>query len=210
LTVTIPTLFEPLFAHVATRGGYHSHPEAFHEDRWGSVRQDGRSDIVLVNSMQTNTRPLIPSLLLCSVLASCGAQMVQGYPGNPVDDVTYLITNPHATILVDRRYEVSADDRSKLQAISFAAGHHVIEMNCLYTKDVTYHPGKDGGPAPGTPLDTQQFAMSPAILLVTDGETGHRYKPRVHFTRNTDGLPGCNIKLFDVTQDSAGEKIHLY
>lgn len=150
--------------------------------------------------------------LLLAVLASgCGPKAVQLYDGPklPDSEVIVLWSNPHLAINVDRSYDVPAEERAKLHRIELPPGHHAVEVRCFYTKDVPYHPAKGGEAAPGE-APAQDFTESPTIALLLDGQAGRSYKPRVHFQRNAAGVPGCRVKLFDVTEESGGHKVHLY
>jgi hypothetical protein len=158
--------------------------------------------------MQRPTLFVLGSLSLTILLgAGCAAPTVQAYEGAklPDDKVTYLWTNPHLDMSVDRSFTVTAEQRSTLQRIELRTGHHVAEVSCLYTDDVTYQP-KEGASAPRDKAYTQ----SPAIALTIDGEPGHSYKPVVHYELGANGVPGCHVKAIDVTDQSGAEKTHLY
>jgi hypothetical protein len=136
--------------------------------------------------------------------------MVQGYTGAklPDDQVTYLWSNPHLMMSVDRDYAIPEKDVKKLHKIELRAGHHAVEVRCLYTRDVTYH-AKEGDPPSSTPVK-ESFTASPVIAVVMSGDATRQYKPRVHFERNVDGVPGCRVKMFDVTEESGGQDVHLF
>jgi hypothetical protein len=148
---------------------------------------------------------------ISSTLASCGHEAVKMYDGEQQSDdkIQVLWTNPHLVLSVDRQYTVPDDKRAKLMKIELPMGHHLVEARCLYTKDVLYHPA-GGGPAGPPPESALKFTMSPIISLLVDGEPGHRHKPRVHFSVNEQGLPGCKVKLFDVTDESGGQNNDFY
>lgn len=133
-------------------------------------------------------------LALASLLATagCGPKAVQLYEGPklPNDQVQVLWTNPRLEMSVDRQYKVPADERETLHKLDVALGNHAVEVNCLY--------------------DDPNIKVSPTIALLLDGKPGHAYKPRVHFERNAAGVPGCKVKLFDVTEEPGGNKIDLY
>ena len=54
-----------------------------------------------------------------------------------------MITNPHLKMLVDRQNTI--EDQS-LQKLELPRGHHVAEVRCIYTPDMTYHPAKGVDP----------------------------------------------------------------
>lgn len=155
--------------------------------------------------------------LLAPVAAGCGPELVQLYEGAklPDDQVTSLYTNKHLVVTIDRRYEVPADKRSTLQRLDTDPGHHAVEVQCLYTDDVTYHAAEgenaDGvATATPTPASSETITASPIIALPFEGKAGSRYKLRVHFERDKAGVPGCHVKVFNVTKDISGAKIDLY
>jgi hypothetical protein len=43
-----------------------------------------------------------------------------------------------------------------------------------------------------------------------EGEPGHIYKPRARYERHPGDLPGCRVRMFDVTNESGGYKIDFY
>lgn len=141
--------------------------------------------------------------------AGCGAREVQLYDGPrlPHDQVVVLWSNPHLTLNIDRSYSMPVDDRSKLHRIEVPLGHHAVEVSCIYTDDVTYHPT---GKGEAKPEGAQQFTQSRLIALLLDGQPGHQYKLRAHFTKDNAGTPGCRVKLFDVTNESGGHKVNFY
>ncbi len=142
-----------------------------------------------MRALDTRLALLIASL---SGLGACGHQRVQLYEGAPlpVDRATVLWSNPHLDLTVDRQYTVPAEERSKLHRLELPAGHHTVEVRCLY--------------------QNEKYTMSPVIPLVIDGEATHLYKPRVRFERTAEGVPGCRVKIFDVTSQSGGQKIDSY
>lgn len=155
----------------------------------------------------------VSELLVVAMLttaAGCGPTKIQAYDGPqmPAEEVTVLWSNPHLEIDVDRRHSVKKDAAAKLHRIELPAGHHSVEVRCLYTDDVKYHTNEGEGPAPTA--TEAKFEMSPTIALVMDGEAGHAYKPRVHFQRNASGVPGCKVKMFDVTAEGGGGGDNFY
>ena len=157
--------------------------------------------------MLTLDRRFVLALPLLSLVA-CGPKAVQLYDGPKLDegDVTYLITNPHLKVTVDRQNKV--EDQA-LQKLELPKGHHVAEVQCVYTPDVTYHPAKGVDPNASGPLKGD-FKESPPIAVVMDGEPGKIYKLRAHFERHAGDLPGCRVRMFDVTNESGGHKVHFY
>jgi hypothetical protein len=127
--------------------------------------------------------------LLLALLPACAAKSVQLYEGPklPDDQVTTLWTNPRLQIEVDRQYKHPADQKA-LHRIDLPPGSHAVEVRCLY----------DNG------------QVSPVLALLMEGEAGHRYKPRVQFSRDEGGSPRCKAKVFDVTSEPDGHKIDLY
>lgn len=151
---------------------------------------------------------MISFAILSATIGGCAAPTVQGYEGAklPDDRVTFLWTNPHLDITVDRQYTVSEADRKRLQKVELRSGHHVAEVRCVYTDDVPYA-SKDGA---GSAARDKSYTMSPVIALTFDGEPGHAYKPVAHFEVSAAGVPGCHVKVLDVTDQSGAEKTHLY
>ena len=143
-------------------------------------------------------------------LAACGPKQVQLYEGPKLgeDEVTFLITNPHLKMVVDRQNAVA--EGGGLQKLELPRGHHVAEVRCIYSPEVTYHPAKGVDPATATGPLKGDFKESPPIAVVMDGEVGHLYKPRVHFERHPGDLPGCRVKMFDITNESGGAKVDTY
>lgn len=151
------------------------------------------------------------TLLLGAAAGACGPELVQVYDGSklPDDQVTFLYNNSHLDVTVDRRSSVEGDQRKKLHKLELQAGHHAVEVRCHYSDDVPYT-AKGGGPAPAPAAGGETYTLSPVIALTIDGDAGHAYKPRAHFERNAEGVPGCHVKMFDVTAESGGEKQDLY
>jgi hypothetical protein len=154
-----------------------------------------------------------PSTLLISLLAAagagaCGPKRVQLYEGPALapDQVTLLYSNKHLDLNVDRTYTLPASDRGKLHLLEIPAGHHAVEVRCLYTDDVPYHAVGGGGSAPAG----QKYTVSPPIALLLEGLPGHRYKPRARFERDGAGVPGCHVKMFDITNEPGGASQELY
>lgn len=163
--------------------------------------------------MHTSDRKLPKLLVLVPILAlapACGPKQVQLYDGEKLgdDETTFLLTNPHLKMNVDRQHQIAAG--SSLQKLELPKGHHVAEVNCIYAPENTYHPAKGVDPATATGPIKTEFKESPPIAVVMDGEPGHLYKPRVHFERHPGDLPGCRVKMFDVTNESGGAKVDLY
>jgi hypothetical protein len=158
----------------------------------------------------------VPLLVITSALClSCGPKRVQLYEGQLSDEeITVVFTNPHLELAVDRQYKLTGDDRTKLQKLELPVGHHTVEVSCVYSDDVTYNPPPDKAPATtaeeAKPAPAEKITQSPVIVLVADGEAGHSYKPRVHFYRNAQGVPGCRVRMFDVTSESGGHSNHFY
>jgi hypothetical protein len=139
----------------------------------------------------------------------CGPTNVRHYDGPELgpEQVTYLYTNPHLEIIIDRDF-THPRDKKGLHRYELPAGHHAIDVKCLYTSDVSYRPVK-GAEGSTKPVDTS-YTESPVISLVMDGEPGQSYKPRVRFERDADGIPGCHVRMKNVTKENGGEKVHLY
>jgi hypothetical protein len=134
-------------------------------------------------------------LLLGAIVAvaSCaGVQRVQLYEGEklPDDQIAVLWTNPQLEIEVDRQYKVPAEESARLHRIELAPGTHAVEVRCRY--------------------QDEKIKLSPVIALAVEGEPGHGYKPRVQFGRGAEGQPKCKARMFDVTNQSGGQKIDLY
>ena len=149
-------------------------------------------------------------VLLAASLCGCGATNVQLYDGEkmPDDQVTVLYTNPHLRIGVDRQYTVP---KQSLHRLEMPAGHHAMEVQCLYGDDVQYHKARGRNKRPSDPaMAGQTFTESPKFALVVEGEAGHKYKPRVHFEKDEAGVPACHVKMFDITNEAGGEKNHFY
>lgn len=148
-------------------------------------------------------------LALALVTAGCGAPTLQAYDGPklPDDKVTYLWTNPHLEIAVDRQFSINEADRGKLQRIELRAGHHVAEVSCIYSDDVTWNP-KPG--VTGMPQRDKEYTKSGAIAVTMDGEPGHAYKLVARFELDANGTPGCRAKVIDITDDSGAAKTHLF
>ena len=92
-----------------------------------------------------------------------------------------------------------------------AAGNHAVEVQCLYSDDVPYHPMKRKEGAPPLEKPKEKILVSPVFPVLLDGEAGHSYKPRVHFERDdASGVPGCHVHMVDVTNEPGGEKVDLY
>jgi hypothetical protein len=157
--------------------------------------------------MLTLDRRFVLALPLLT-LAACGPKAVQLYDGPKLDEseVTYMITNPHLKMVVDRQNTI--EDQS-LQKLELPKGHHVAEVRCIYTPDMTYHPAKGVDPNASGPLKGD-FKESPPIAVVMEGEPGHMYKPRAHYERHAGDLPGCRVRMFDVTNESGGHKVDFY
>jgi hypothetical protein len=155
--------------------------------------------------------PRHASILLLALLGgACGATNVQVYEGEKMspDQVTVLYSNPHLSVSVDRQYTVPSQ---KLHRLELPAGHHAVEVQCLYTDDVQYHPARGRNKRNVDPsIAGQKFTASPSFALVVEGQAGHKYKPRAHFEKDDAGVPGCHVKMFDITDESGGEKVHLY
>jgi hypothetical protein len=146
-------------------------------------------------------------LPLLSVVA-CGASRVRLYGGAelPDDHVTSIVTNPHLQMSIDDQHEIAGG--AKLQRLELPAGPHTLELRCLYTDDVPYKAATGDGPAPPASAEGKQYTASPMIAASVDGKPGKVYKPRVRFTRDDKGIPGCQIKMVEVSK--GGEDEHLY
>lgn len=157
-----------------------------------------------------SARTLLFALL--SPLACAGAQRVQLYDGPqlPAEQVGVLVNNPHLVLSVDRRFAIGPDHRKKRHRIEVDPGHHAVEVQCIYPNDVPYHASTGDGPVPALSEEGKKYTSSPPIALMLDAEAGHVYKLRTHFTRNPQGIPGCRVKLFDVTSESGGDGVDLY
>jgi hypothetical protein len=135
---------------------------------------------------------------------------MQGTEGLPEDQVAFLFTNPHLDLTVDRDFSAPASESKSLRRITVPPGHHAVEASCVYTDAVPYHAAKGDGPAPAASAEGAKITKSTPIAVVLEGEPGHKYKPRAHFFRNAEGIPGCRVRMVDVTNDSAGKDQDLY
>jgi hypothetical protein len=159
---------------------------------------------------------LLPAALLAA--GACGPKRVQLYQGDglPDQEVAVLYTNPHLDLEVDQDFKLKGQDRSKMHKLEMTTGDHALAVSCHYTDDVTYHPPEKPAAAPPAdappppPAPTEKITQSPIIVLRMDGVGSHAYKPRVHFYRNAQGIPGCRVKVFDVTSEPGGEKNNFY
>lgn len=117
---------------------------------------------------------------------------VQLYDGPPLtqNETAVLWTNPHLEITIDRKYSVPAGEIAKLHRIELPREQHAVEVRCRYTGE--------------------KFAVSPTIALEMEGQPAHAYKPRVRFEHNAAGVPGCRVRMFDVTNEPGGQKIDFY
>jgi hypothetical protein len=155
-------------------------------------------------------------LAVAIALGGCGPKAVQLYDGPklPDNEVIVLYSNPHLLMSVDRAFEITEAERGKLHKLEVSPGHHAIEVRCVYSEDIKYHPPGKSVPkdveAPPPPPDAPQYTHSPIIALLLDGEPGHAFKARAHFTRNSQGIPGCRVKLFDITADGSSKDENLY
>ena len=160
--------------------------------------------------MRSGDSRILVVLSFLTLASACGPKQVQLYEGEKLgeDEVTFLVTNPHLKMIVDRQHSIEAGQG--LQKLELPKGHHVAEVQCIYSPDVTYHPAKGVDPATATGPIKSDFKESPPIAVVMDGEPGHLYKPRVHYERHAGDLPGCRVRMFDVTNDSGGAKVDTY
>ena len=158
--------------------------------------------------MRTLDRRFLLALPLLS-LAACGPKAVQLYDGPKLDEseVTYMFTNPHLKMVVDRQNTI--EDQS-LQKLELPRGHHVAEVRCIYTPDMTYHPAK------GVDPECQRTAEG-GLQGVAAHRGGHgrgaratstSRGPTTSATRGT--FPGCRVRMFDVTNESGGHKVDFY
>lgn len=140
-------------------------------------------------------------------MLGCATAPVQVYEGPKLseDKVGYMWTNPHLQITVDRSYTVPPEKIATPYRLEVEVGHHAVEFRCIYTDKVPYH-----GPAGAMGKPDPQYTLSPLFALVLDPQPGQTFKPRVHFKVDAQGVPGCTVKLFDVTNDAKGASVHLY